>query len=268
MPSNGTGRFKIPRSGADVYSVPAGTTAAPNTLIESAKYNAFVADVAADLNLARPISSGGTAATTAAGARTNLGGTAVGVAVFTAVDAAAGRTAISAQESDATLDGLATLGGVSGIVTQTATNTFTKRNIAVTGLATITNPAGVGGDYTVGVPEASTVEARAATSGTVAMTPRRVAETALGWGQTWQVVTGSRVVGTSYQNTTGRPISVHAQSAYGGSLIEFQVSVDNVTWVTVANTASANGSDFTFVVPNTQYYRQLNGTLALWTELR
>jgi len=42
------------------------------------------------------IANGGTGATTASGARVNLGGTSTGVAVFTATDAAAARSAISA----------------------------------------------------------------------------------------------------------------------------------------------------------------------------
>ena len=43
-----------------------------------------------------PIADGGTGATTASGARVNLGGTTVGIAVFTATDAAAARLAIDA----------------------------------------------------------------------------------------------------------------------------------------------------------------------------
>lgn len=63
----------MPRDGSNVYSPPAGTSATAGTPIESAKYNAFVNDVASDLNLARPIVAGGTGATTAGAARTNLG---------------------------------------------------------------------------------------------------------------------------------------------------------------------------------------------------
>lgn len=61
------------RDGSGVYSAPAGTTATSGTTIESAKYNAFVADLVTDANEARPIVAGGTGATTAANARTNLG---------------------------------------------------------------------------------------------------------------------------------------------------------------------------------------------------
>ncbi len=62
----------MPRSG-DTYSLPAGTTAQPNTTIKSANYNAFTADVAQTFNGVQPVSLGGTGATTAEQARINLG---------------------------------------------------------------------------------------------------------------------------------------------------------------------------------------------------
>lgn len=86
----------MPRDGSNVYGAPAGTLATSNTSISSTAYNAFVNDLVADANLARPIVAGGTGATSAAAARTNLGGTSVGQAVFTAADKAAGRAAIDA----------------------------------------------------------------------------------------------------------------------------------------------------------------------------
>lgn len=58
---------------------------------------------AATAGIATPISvsNGGTGATTASGARINLGGTSVGIALFTAANAAAARTAIgAASEND------------------------------------------------------------------------------------------------------------------------------------------------------------------------
>ena len=61
------------RNGANFYAKPAGTTAVPQTLIGSAVFNAVVDDIAADLNLPRPIVAGGTGASTAAGARAALG---------------------------------------------------------------------------------------------------------------------------------------------------------------------------------------------------
>src|SRR4051812_6564736 len=64
----------MPRDGSNVYHRPAGTDAVTDTTIESAKYNALVADLEQDANLPRPIVAGGTAATNADGALVNLGG--------------------------------------------------------------------------------------------------------------------------------------------------------------------------------------------------
>lgn len=63
----------MPRDGSNVYSKPAGTTAIPNTTIESAKFNSVIDDIAADLNLARPITAGGTGGTSVATALAALG---------------------------------------------------------------------------------------------------------------------------------------------------------------------------------------------------
>lgn len=60
----------MPRDGSNVYSPPAGTTATSGTTIESAKYNAFVADITSDLNAARPVSVGGTGVSTVSAAQT------------------------------------------------------------------------------------------------------------------------------------------------------------------------------------------------------
>jgi hypothetical protein len=62
----------MPRDGSNIYHRPAGTDGVPNFPIESSKYNAYVADVEQDLNLPRPIVAGGTGATSADGALTNL----------------------------------------------------------------------------------------------------------------------------------------------------------------------------------------------------
>src|SRR4249919_1033545 len=62
------------RDPAGIYSYPPGIEGVPDQTIESGDYNAFLFDVQADLNLPRPISAGGTGATTAQDALTNLGG--------------------------------------------------------------------------------------------------------------------------------------------------------------------------------------------------
>jgi len=61
------------RNGSGVYSLPAGSTAVDNTIIDPVVFNTLISDLETDANTARPVVAGGTGATTAATARTNLG---------------------------------------------------------------------------------------------------------------------------------------------------------------------------------------------------
>lgn len=62
----------MPRTGG-VYSPPAGTKGVPNATIQSVPYNTLIDDLAADANAPRPVTAGGTGATSASGARAALG---------------------------------------------------------------------------------------------------------------------------------------------------------------------------------------------------
>ncbi len=74
MPINGKGDRNMPRNGSGIYSLPVGTNDfTPNTTIESSKIDTLSGDLESDANTARPIVVGGTGATTAAAALTNLG---------------------------------------------------------------------------------------------------------------------------------------------------------------------------------------------------
>lgn len=64
----------MPRDGQGVYRTPAGTDGVPGRTVESAKYNNNVHDVETDLNLKRPIVSGGTGASSASEALVRLNG--------------------------------------------------------------------------------------------------------------------------------------------------------------------------------------------------
>ncbi|MEH3109026.1 MAG: hypothetical protein PGN22_02845 [Agrobacterium cavarae] len=61
----------MPRTGG-VYSLLSGSKGSPNTTIQSASYNSQLDDFAQDANIPRPVTAGGTGATTASGARSNL----------------------------------------------------------------------------------------------------------------------------------------------------------------------------------------------------
>ena len=156
---------------------------------------------------------------------------------------------------DPDLTALAALSGT-GLAVRTASNTWAQRQfVSADGSVTITNPAGVAGNIDLSA-------------------------NAVGVGQTWQDVVGSRAFATSYQNTTGRAITVSARvNMIGTSTATFQVSTDNVTWVTVTIYNHNIGSNLTdwpmgpTVIPPGHYYRlnRTGGTqttLAGWTELR
>lgn len=77
----------MPRAGG-VYSAPPGTAGTPNTTIESAKYNALVADLVADANAARPVTAGGTGSGTAVGSLDNLNAAGASIASASTVNLA------------------------------------------------------------------------------------------------------------------------------------------------------------------------------------
>lgn len=105
----------MPRDGSQVYSKPSGTTAVSGATIESAKFNSVIDDIVSDLNLDRPIEAGGTAASTASAARTNLG-----LAIGTDVQAfSADLTALDAGGAN-TVPFYAAYGGTADAITLTS----------------------------------------------------------------------------------------------------------------------------------------------------
>lgn len=84
----------------------------------------------------------------------------------------------------------------------------------------------------------------------------------LGVGQTWQDVTASRVVGTTYTNSTGRPIFLYA------------VSSASAWGITINGTALINGGTYSYqivaalVIPAGATYALSSGVLGKWIELR
>jgi hypothetical protein len=75
------------RNGSGIYSLPGGSLVANGDTSDASDINTPLQDLEADMNVARPVVAGGTGATTAAGARSNLGITAAGDALVTAASA-------------------------------------------------------------------------------------------------------------------------------------------------------------------------------------
>lgn len=124
------------------------------------------------------------------------------------------------------------------------------------------------------------IESTQATAGTWSTTPSKVqgqggqalaAMTSLGYGQNWIDVSASRTFGTTFRNTTGRPIAVNVtgtnNSATNLAATINGVSIQSATQNT-PNTILAIG----FIVPANGTYSVFTGAgtnLSLvWTELR
>lgn len=84
----------------------------------------------------------------------------------------------------------------------------------------------------------------------------------LGQGQTWQDVAASRVAGTTYTNTTGRPIAVSIRETGDGTRT---LSVNGV----IVSYAAGNAYDSMLfaVVPAGSTY-VFSGGFNIWAELR
>lgn len=91
---------------------------------------------------------------------------------------------------------------------------------------------------------------------------------AVGIGQTWQNVTGSRAINTNYVNTTGKPICFSVE----GNVDNFIFL--NVDGVRVARNfegrsgVNGTGCGPVIVPPGSSYSAQMDGGLTQWTELR
>lgn len=110
------------------------------------------------------------------------------------------------------------------------------------------------------------VESTQATAGTWATAPSTIqgyggqalsAMSSLGYGQTWQVVTGSRVVGTTYYSGS-KPIVVYILMSSAGYISLAGVQI----------TSSTTTGHVTFVVPPYNSYAMIGGTFTIWSELR
>ena len=122
------------------------------------------------------------------------------------------------------------------------------------------------------------VESTQATAGTWATAPSTIqgyggqalaAMSSLGYSQTWQDVSGSRAVSTTYYNTTGRPIFVEICHS-STTISTFVLNVNSLAIVTAYSNTNGNGNLGAVIPPGGVYSITPNNTAVLvsWFELR
>ena len=121
-----------------------------------------------------------------------------------------------------------------------------------------------------GTPTAPT--ANAGTNTTQIATTANVYNSVIGFGQTWQDVTSSRSLGTTYTNTTGKPITVTAYcGAITNNLNFVYLYINGILTHTTCNQGYQGAvSGVIGIVPNGSTYRVDNGgnSYSGWKELR
>ena len=175
-----------------------------------------------------------------------------------------------------------------GTVELAVVNIAGGNDLTETGLISTTAEGGAGAADSASVVYSTTartnvayrvvgyVESTQATAGTWATTPSTIqgcggqaltAMSSLGYSQTWQAVTGSRAVNTTYYNTTGKPISVNILITNTGTT--GGIAVNGVTCSYALNVAS-NNNLVTAIVPVGASYILTPAamTFSTWSELR
>lgn len=189
-----------------------------------------------------PITQGGTGATTAASARTNLGATGIGSSVFTAATTAAARSAIAAAASGANSDitsltGLTTPLSVAqgGTGSATASGARTNLGAAASGsnadITALTNSAGIQiGAPTGGAQGVGTIN-------TTGLFINGVAVAAAGGSVSSVNVSG----GTTGLTTSGGPITTSGTITLAGTLVAANGGTGQTTYtdgqILIGNTA-------------------------------
>ena len=200
--------------------------------------SAGLLDAADGLVNAVPIANGGTGASSASAARTNLvvpSTTGTGASGTWGIDITGTATALTTV--------LAVVDGGTGVTTSTGTGA-----VVLGTSPTLITPA-------LGTPTALVATNATGTANSL--------NAGVGVNQTWQNVTASRAVSTTYYNTTGKPImlNVYPSGSGNGNLAltvdGLHVASANTGTSGVLPTASAivpSGSSYSVAGPSTQWY--------------
>lgn len=120
-----------------------------------------------------------------------------------------------------------------------------------------------------GVSVATDAEVSSAVASGVAPKANTTDLKEIGVGQTWQDLTASRILGTTYTNSTGKPIEVSAYSNVANVSKQIDMIINGV----IVNTHSITGTAVVWgsmiVPPGATYKISMNGdSIYKWSELR
>ena len=127
------------------------------------------------------------------------------------------------------------------------------------------------GQITVSAPDVAGTNTLTlpASTGTVAITSDFKE---IGVGQTWTDVSGSRTAGTTYTNSTGKPIQVIASFQSSNQSNFTTGTINGLTVYGSVTTSSGHWGTISYIVPNgNTYSANMNGgsvTATNWLELR
>ena len=123
-----------------------------------------------------------------------------------------------------------------------------------------------------GIVELATIaEVQAGTDTVRAVTPDGFRSASFGVGQTWQDVTASRVAGTTYTNSTGKPIMVHVTTQSNSSSNSTSINLNGVSKSLGDTSAVALHITASVVIPHGHTYSIVltgSATIKSWLELR
>lgn len=146
--------------------------------------------------------------------------------------------------------------------TNVATTAFVKT--AIDAIPTISDAT----ETVKGIIELATnAEVQAGTDTTRAVTPAGLKSAVIGVGQTWQDVKASRAIGTTYTNSTGKPIEVAITTTQTSSPT---IVVNGISILTNADNVGGVIVGLSCIIPNGATYSLSNagGTITYWFELR
>lgn len=104
----------------------------------------------------------------------------------------------------------------------------------------------------------NTLTSTSTTQAVTAAQAKFLNDQAFGVGQTWRDVKANRVTGTTYANTTGKPILVVVNTYDGTSIVDS---------VTLRYKGNDTEGDWSFIVPSGSTY-SVTGNIRSWAELR